>query len=298
MAALHIAGWALPGKNLMKPYLYALGAVLCWASLPAATGSGLDGLSVPELLFFSFVPAAAYLAVQEMLLSRRLALPWPDARLMGFGIVGIFGYHAVYYLALDHAPLVEGAILTTTWSFWIVVFSSVLTTKRLSVPVLGVALAGLVGAALVVSGGRSLNFEARYLPGYALALGCGLIWSCFSVALSRLRPVRDYMPAFTILAALCSTLVYALNWPHRWPAPLALVSAVYLGVVPLGLSFTLWNRAVTTGNMTFIGYLSYITPPLAVLLAALIRGADVTGQAVIGMLIILGAAFVGRRVAV
>ena len=38
----------------MKPYLYAMGAVLCWASLPAATGSGLDGLSVPELLFFSF----------------------------------------------------------------------------------------------------------------------------------------------------------------------------------------------------------------------------------------------------
>ncbi len=281
----------------MKPYLHALGAVLCWASLPAATGSGLDGLSVPELLFFSFVPAAVYLAVQEMLLSRRLALPWPDAKLTGLGILGIFGYHAVYYLALDHAPLVEGAILTTTWSFWIVVFSSILATKRLSPAVLAVALAGLFGAGLVVAGGRGLNFDARYLPGYALALGCGLIWSGFSVALSRLRPTRDYMPAFTILAALCSTVVYILDMPGRLPAPSALASAVYLGLVPLGLSFTLWNRAVTTGNMTIIGYLSYLTPPLAVLLAALIRGADVTGHAVIGMIVILGAAFVGRRIA-
>ena len=101
----------------MKPYLYALGAVLCWASLPAATGSGLDGLTVAELLFFSFVPAAFYLVAQEMVLSRRVAIPWPGPSLTALGLAGIFGYHAVYYLALDHAPLVEGAILTTTWSF-------------------------------------------------------------------------------------------------------------------------------------------------------------------------------------
>lgn len=184
----------------MKPYLYALGAILCWASLPAATGGGLDGLSVPELLFFSFVPAAVYLSVQEMLLARRPRIPWPDMRLTLLGLAGIFGYHAIYFLAMDRAPLVEGAILATTWSFWIVVFSSALTRKRLSLPVLGVALLGLAGAGLVISGGKSLDFSSRYLPGYVLALTCGLIWSGFSVALSRLRPDRDYMPAFTVLA--------------------------------------------------------------------------------------------------
>jgi drug/metabolite transporter (DMT)-like permease len=281
----------------MKPYLYAMGAVFCWASLPAATGSGLDGLSVPELLFFSFVPAAIYLTAQEMAISRRVSIPWPAPAMAALGLAGIFVYHAVYYLALDHAPLVEGAILTTTWSFWIVVFSSVLAKRRLSFPVLAVALAGLLGAGLVVSGGRSLEFDARFLPGYALALCCGLIWSSFSVALSCLRPTRDYMPAFTVLAAACSALVYAASAPSGLPPAGALLSAVYLGLVPLGLSFTLWNRAVTTGNMTIIGYLSYLTPPLAVLLAAAVRGAAVTPQAVLGMAVILVAAFVGRRIA-
>ncbi len=279
----------------MKPYFYALGAVLCWASLPAATGSGLDGLTVTELLFFSFVPAAVYLVTQEMILSRGKVIPWPNLKLTALGLAGIFGYHALYYLALDHAPLVEGAILTTTWSFWIVVLSSILSKKRLSLPVLAVAVAGLVGAGLVVSGGRSLQFEARYLPGYLMALGCGLIWSSFSVTLSRLKPARDYMPAFTVLAALFSTLVYVANGPQSLPPAKALISALYLGLVPLGLSFTLWNRAVTSGNMTLIGYLSYLTPPLAVLLAALTRGATVTPHAVVGMAVILAAAFVGRR---
>ncbi len=39
----------------MKHYLYAVGAILCWASLPVATGSGLQGLSTEELMFFSFL---------------------------------------------------------------------------------------------------------------------------------------------------------------------------------------------------------------------------------------------------
>ena len=279
----------------MKPYFYALGAILCWASLPAATGSGLDGLSVSELLVFSFVPAALYLTAQEFVISRRLHLPWPDMRLAALGILGIFGYHGLYFLALDHAPLVEGAILTTTWSFWIVVFSCLMGKKRMPLPILAVALLGLMGAGLVVSGGQGLNFETRYLPGYLLALTCGLIWSGFSVALSRIRPGRDYMPAFTVLAALCSVMVYVAGRPQALPSAEGLLSALYLGLVPLGLSFTLWNRAVTTGNMVVIGYLSYLTPPLAVMLAALVRGAAVTPQAVAGMLVILVAAFVGRR---
>lgn len=32
------------------PNIYAMGAVLCWASLPAAIGSELTGLSVAALL--------------------------------------------------------------------------------------------------------------------------------------------------------------------------------------------------------------------------------------------------------
>lgn len=279
----------------MRPYIYALGAVLCWASLPAATGSALDGLSVPEVLVFSFVPAALYLTIQTMLLTRRMAIPWPDMRLGLLGLGGIFVYHALYYTALDHAPLVEGAILTTTWSFWIVVFSSVLELKRLSLATVAVALTGLVGAALVIAQGQGVDFQARYLSGYILALICGLIWSSFSVTLSRCKPDRDYMPAFTVLAACCSLLVYAVAGPHSLPPLHTLGAALYLGLIPLGLSFTLWNRAITTGNMTIIGYLSYLTPPLAVLLAALIRGAAVTPWAILGLVLILGAALGGQR---
>ena len=144
----------------MKPYLFALGAFFCWGSLPAATGSGLQGLRVPELLTFSFVPAACYLLFQHMLLHRNLRLYWPGWRVSLLGIYGLLGYHALYYFALDHAPLAEGAILTTTWSFWIVVFGSFLRHRRLKLGVLGGALLGILGACVVIGGGRELQLTS------------------------------------------------------------------------------------------------------------------------------------------
>jgi drug/metabolite transporter (DMT)-like permease len=278
----------------MKYYLYALGAILCWASLPAATGSGLKELSTEELMFYSFAGAAGFLYLQEAISKRRLTIHFPGPKVSLIGIWGIFLYHYVYYLALDKAPLAEGAILATTWSFWIVVFSSLLLYKRLRLSIVVTALVGLFGAGLVISAGKELSFAMGYVKGYGLALLCGVIWSSFSVALARLKLREEPMTAFTIYAALLSGLLFLATMPHSLPSPRALAAALYLGCVPLGLSFFLWNRAMVGGNVVVIGFLSYLTPPLAVLLVALIHGQEVAPRVLVGMTVILGASLLGR----
>jgi drug/metabolite transporter (DMT)-like permease len=278
----------------MKYYLYALGAILCWASLPAATGSGLKELSTEELMFYSFAGAAGFLYLQEAISKRRLTIHFPGPKVSLIGVWGIFLYHYVYYLALDKAPLAEGAILATTWSFWIVVFSSLLLYKRLRLSIVVTALVGLFGAGLVISAGKELNFAMGYVKGYGLALLCGVIWSSFSVALARLKLREEPMTAFTVYAAVLSGLLFLATMPHSLPSPRALAAALYLGCVPLGLSFFLWNRAMVGGNVVVIGFLSYLTPPLAVLLVALIHGQEVAPRVLVGMTVILGASLLGR----
>jgi drug/metabolite transporter (DMT)-like permease len=278
----------------MKYYLYALGAILCWASLPAATGSGLKELSTEELMFYSFTGAAGFLYLQEAIVKRRLTIHFPGPKVSLIGVWGIFLYHYVYYLALDKAPLAEGAILATTWSFWIVVFSSLLLYKRLRLSIVVTALVGLFGAGLVISAGKELSFAMGYVKGYGLALLCGVIWSSFSVALARLRLKEEPMTAFTIYAALLSGLLFLATMPHSLPSPKALAAALYLGCVPLGLSFFMWNRAMVGGNVVVIGFLSYLTPPLAVLLVALIHGQEVAPRVLMGMAVILSASLLGR----
>jgi len=280
----------------MYPYLYALGAILCWASLPAATGSALDGLSTEALLLYSFGSGAVFLYLLDVVRQRSWRLSWPDGETSLLGIWGIFIYHWVYYLALDRAPIAEAAILATTWSFWMVVFSSLQRFKKITFSIAATALICMVGAGLVISAGKTVAFEGRYLLGYGLALGCGLIWSSFSVGLALIKPKEEPMTAFMVMAALLSLVVYVMTGPHPAPTPGALAAALYLGCVPLGLSFFLWNRALLRGNIAVIGYLSFLTPPLAVLLVALIRRETLAAQVVVGMALILVAAIVGKRV--
>lgn len=102
------------------------------------------------------------------------------------------------------------------------------------------------------------------------------------------------MTAFTVYAAVLSTLLFFATGPHPTPSPRALLSAAYLGCVPLGLSFFLWNRAVTGGNMAVIGLLSYLTSPLAVLMVAIVQKNAIAPQVLLGMLLIIAAAVVGK----
>ena len=278
----------------MKYYLYALGAIFCWASLPAATGSGLKELSTEELMFYSFSSAACFLYIQDLIISRSAKVFLPGVKASLMGVWGIFLYHYIYYLALDNAPLAEGAILATTWSFWIVVFSSLLLFRKLKFSIIITALVGLFGAGLVISAGKELSFEAGYMKGYFLALLCGLVWSSFSVGLSQLKLKREPMTGFTLYAALLSAILFVISMPHKMPSLMAIGSAIYLGCVPLGLSFFLWNRAMTGGNIVIIGFLSYLTPPLAVLFVAIIHHQNVSSQVLIGMGVILAASLIGR----
>lgn len=279
---------------MLRPYLYAIGAVLCWASLPAATGSGLDGMSAEELMCYSFTAAALYLYLQDVLTGKGFKIAFPGIIPCLFGAGGIFLYHYVYYLAMDRAPLAEGAVLATTWSLWIVIFSSVLQLRKIAISILVAAAIGFFGVALVISAGKDLSFDSAHMHGYALALCCGLIWSTFSVGLPLFKLRGEPMTGFTLLTAICSIILYLVTAPHSSPGAGGILAAVYLGCVPLGLSFFLWNRAITTGNMVIIGFLSYFTPPLAVLLVALTRGETVSGQVIAGMLLIIAASLMGR----
>jgi drug/metabolite transporter (DMT)-like permease len=280
----------------MKHYLYAIGAIVCWASLPAATGSGLKGLSIEELMFYSFSCAALFLWLLDALQTKSCKLSLPGVKASLLGIWGIFFYHYIYYQAMARAPLAEAAILATTWSFWIVVFSSILATGRLKPALVVTALLGLLGAGLVIGSGHTLSFQSDYLPGYLLALLCGLIWSSFSVGLPLLRINREPMTAFTCYAAVLSLILFLATGPHVLPPVSALLAAAYLGCVPLGLSFFLWNRAITGGNLAVIGFLSYLTPPLAVLLVAVCQHQRVSLQVLLGMGVILGASLLGKLV--
>src|SRR6202020_3229515 len=79
------------------------------------------------------------------------------------GVGGLFGYHALYFLALRFAPPAEAGLLNYLWPLLIVLFSSLLPGERLAPHHIAGALLGLCGTGLLFA----RNNGTRFAPGRA-----------------------------------------------------------------------------------------------------------------------------------
>src|SRR6187399_1502943 len=146
-----------------------LGAIALWGAL--ATLSVLAGPIPPfQMVAMTFAVGAAIGIVR----ARRRGLAWLDlvswpARVWLLGVGGLFGYHALYFAALQLAPPAEANLVNYLWPLLIVLLSAPLAGERLGWPHLLGALLGFAGVVLLALG-RGLTFTAAHVLGYALAL--------------------------------------------------------------------------------------------------------------------------------
>src|SRR5579871_1205922 len=74
------------------------------------------------------------------------------------GVGGLFGYHALHFLALRFAPPAEAGLLNYLWPLLIVLFSSFLPGERLAPHHIVGAVLGLISTVLLFAG--NATFEA------------------------------------------------------------------------------------------------------------------------------------------
>jgi drug/metabolite transporter (DMT)-like permease len=194
-------------------------------------------------------------------------LRWP-ARVWLLGVGGLFGYHALYFAALQLAPPAEANLVNYLWPLLIVLLSAPLAPEhergRLGWPHLFGALLGFAGVA-VLAFGRGVSFTGTYALGYALALGCAFAWSLYSVLSRRFGETpTDAIASFCAAAAILSLGCHWLFEPTVWPATsVAWLAVLALGLGPTGGAFYLWDHAVKRGDIRALGALSYAAPILS-----------------------------------
>ena len=242
-------------------------AVLLWATLALLTS--LSGTTPPfQLTAMAF--SIAFL-IGVILWRRQGGSVWQHLRLPGrvwaLGIFGLFGYHFFYFMALRHAPAVEASLIAYLWPLLIVFFSALLPGERLRWFHLAGALIAFAGAALLVTKGKRLSFEAQYGWGYLAALVCALTWSSYSLLSRRFgaiptNAVGGFCGATAVLALLC----HLLFEQTVWPTGLEWLAILLLGLGPVGVAFFTWDYGVKRGNIKVLGAFSYAAPLLSTLL--------------------------------
>jgi drug/metabolite transporter (DMT)-like permease len=270
--------------------LLALGAILLWASLATL------GLRLSHLPPF-------WLTGVALLMGSVIAVPlsgfdfsqWRvPLRTLALGVYGLFGFHFLLFIALRHAPPVQANLVNYLWPLGMVVLAPLLLPGlRLTGRHVLAAATGFAGAALAITGGRSLDGTLAW--GYLPALGSALVWASYSLLTRRVPAFpSSAIGLFALVSGLLSLACHALlEAPAQvrtedWPALLL------MGLGPLGLAFYLWDAALKQGNPQQIGLLSFLTPLLSTCGLLWSSGQPISPAVAAAAALIVGAAWVGR----
>ncbi|MCE8014265.1 DMT family transporter [Billgrantia desiderata] len=282
--------------SLSRHQATAIGAttILNWALL--ATLTQLSG-PVPPFLLTGLAFGIAFLCFLAWSLWRRESFTAPLRQapsVWALGVGGLFGYHALYFVAQQNAPPANAGLISYLWPLLIVLFVGLLPGERL-LPrhVLG-GLMGFAGAALLIGG--DLGAGGSVL-GYGAAFACALVWSGYSV-LSRTKKAvpTSAVGGFCLVTALLAFVCHGLFEATRWPQGIEWLGVVGLGLGPVGSAFFTWDIGVKHGDLHLLGLLAYATPLLSTLVLIVAGYAEATpllalaaGVITLGMLVGSGA---------
>ncbi|MFN5522156.1 DMT family transporter [Bradyrhizobium sp.] len=275
--------------------LIGLAAILMWSLLAVMTvATGTIPAFQLAAMTFAIGGAVGLLTLlrnpQALQLLRQPAAAW------AVGVGGLFGYHALYFLALRFAPPAEAGLLNYLWPLLIVLFSAFLPGERLAIHhVIGAAL-GLVGTVLLFVG-NGASFEASQLPGLAAAFVAAFVWAIYSVLSRRLKAVpTEAVAGFCLATSLLAAIVHAAIERTVWPGtPAQWLAVIGLGIGPVGAAFYAWDIGMKRGDIRVLGAASYATPLLST--AFLILGGYARPSAAIAVaaLLIAGGGLVAAK---
>ncbi|MGX5666980.1 aromatic amino acid exporter YddG [Rhizobium daejeonense] len=279
----------------IRATLIGFTAILMWSFLALLTAA--SGKMPPfQLSAITFAIGSLPGIITFILRPERIGELRQPAKVWLTGVIGLFGYHFLYFTALRNAPAVEAGLIAYLWPLLIVVGSALLPGEKLRwYHVLG-ALAGLSGTVLIVAK-NGISFDPAYGFGYFAAFLCAFTWSAYSLITRRFEAastdvVTGFCLATSILSLACHLGLETTVWPEsvsQWAA------VVGLGIFPVGLAFYAWDYGVKNGDIQILGASSYAAPLLSTLILTLFGFAEPSLRIGLACLLITGGAMLAAR---
>ncbi len=274
--------------------LAGCGALLLWAFLAlfSRLAAGLPPLQLTAMGFAlgGTIGLLVVLARGEGAALRQGPLAWAH------GVGGLFGYHALYFLAFAIAPAVEVNLINYLWPLLIVLLAAPIRGMRLGPARLaGVAL-GFAGCALLV--GPGAQFPPEAILGFVAAAGCAVVWAVYSVTagLPRLAGVpTGAVAGFCLATAALAAVLHLVFETTVMPGAREWLAVLGLGLGPVGAAFFLWDIGMKRGDPRLLGTLAYAVPVASTLLLIAAGEGEMNWRVALATAMVAGGGFVAAR---
>ena len=276
----------------------ALASVALWSTVATAFKLGLAEMAPVQLLFLACVVSLVFFAAVRLVLWRGIA-PLSSAvrwRVAALGLVNPLAYYLILFEAYDRLPAQVAQPLNYTWA---------IVVALLAWPILGQRLRwrGWLGIAIAYGGVTLLLTRGEFgglafdLTGVLLALASTVLWAGYWLATVRVsaHPVQGMLAGFAVATpAVAIVCAATTGLPQLTPTNLAF--GVWVGLVEMGITFLLWQRALSlTRHVGAISQLIFLSPFLSLVLIASVLGEELHFSAPMALALIVAGLFVTGR---
>jgi len=242
-------------------------AIFMWGGL-AILGSYTVDIPPFQLLFLCFSLSTILMFIKRIK-TRQALLTKPCLSLSQWliGIVGLFGFHFCYFIALKNAPAIEVSMISYLWPVLFVLFIS--SKENFLFSLIG-SLVGFIGIGFVIAGNEAISLSQEYIIGYSLAACCAFIWSFYSWFQSKAKNSVDDIGWLSMAVALLSLFVHTQFETSHWNfTAQQWLGILLLGIGPVGGAFYLWDIGLKKGNRKLLASLSYCAPLISAVILSL-----------------------------
>lgn len=280
--------------------LMALGCVLMWSTVASAFKLTLSLITPLQMLWLAVATSTGILTIaaafQGKLSLAGQYLKESPGYFMLLAALNPTAYYLILFAAYDLLPAQQAQALNYTWAVMLSI---------LAVPFLGQRFTWLNGISVLIaySGvlviatqGDLLALEFKNPLGVALGAGSSIFFASYWILNTR-KP-RDAVASLLLCFGLSLPILSLLMlWQGGFTAmPLAAIGGgIYIGTFEMGFAFLLWMNALRlSSNTAQLSNLVYLSPPLSLILLAVIVGETVMISTVFGLVLIIGGVLIGQ----
>jgi len=284
-----------------RAYLYAIAAVLLWATVASGIKISLRYVDILQLLFYASVISAAAIFL-ILLLQGKLSLLKECSRRdylrsVLLSLLNPFLYYIVLFKAYSLLPAQEAQPLNYTWPIMLVLLSIPLLKQRVRIRSILAILISFAGVIVIATRGELLEFRFTSLPGGTLALSSSLIWALFWIY--NLRDKRDAAVKLFLIFASGSLLILPLALLYSTLGISSLsgfLGVGYVGLFEMGITFVVWLKALELSSTTArVSNLIYAAPFLSLLIIRSAVGERILLSTIVGLSLIVTGILVQQR---
>jgi len=279
-------------KNQSKAMALGLVAVLLWSTVATAFKLALQHLTPLQLLAIASMTSLVLLLVVTLykhslhsILRYWREAPW---RFLLLGAINPLLYYVILFQAYNLLPAQQAQPLNYTWA---------LVLSLLAVPLLGqklhradiIALVlGYFGVLIISTRGDLLGLQFDSGLGVLLALLSTVIWALYWILNVQNKAPADVSLLLCFLHGTPLVLLAAWWWDGIPLSTEGMLSAVYVGVFEMGVTFILWMNAMKLATHTSrVSNLIFLSPFLSLILIHYILGEEIGMSTFVGLVLIV-----------